>query len=112
MSVATPGLGMRLPAAPRDAERRQYGRLTARERESATRIARGKTNSEIAAILGPSPRTIEAHVEQILAKLGVENRLAIAPSSAIRWKRAAAVTASAAYAGRAISRFSSRAPSA
>lgn len=41
-------------------------------------IAQGKTNRETAVILGTSPRTIDKHVEQLLERLGVENRLAAA----------------------------------
>jgi DNA-binding CsgD family transcriptional regulator len=41
-------------------------------------LAKGKTNGEIGTILGARPRTIEKHVEGILAKLGVENRVAAA----------------------------------
>jgi DNA-binding CsgD family transcriptional regulator len=41
-------------------------------------LAKGKTNGEIGIILGARPRTIEKHVEGILAKLGVENRVAAA----------------------------------
>jgi DNA-binding CsgD family transcriptional regulator len=41
-------------------------------------LAKGKTNGEIGIILGARPRTIEKHVEGILAKLGVENRMAAA----------------------------------
>jgi DNA-binding CsgD family transcriptional regulator len=41
-------------------------------------IAKGKTNGEIGIILGSRPRTIEKHVEGILAKLGVENRVTAA----------------------------------
>ena len=37
-------------------------------------MAEGKRNSEIAAILGLSSRTVEKHVQDILATLGVENR--------------------------------------
>jgi DNA-binding NarL/FixJ family response regulator len=37
-------------------------------------LARGVTNRQIGMALGVSPRTIEKHVERILAKLGVENR--------------------------------------
>jgi DNA-binding CsgD family transcriptional regulator len=58
--------------------------LTPRELEIADWIAQGKTNAEIAEILGPSRRTIEKHVEHILVKLGVENRLSIALNFAIR----------------------------
>ena len=48
--------------------------LTAREGDVATWLARGRTNPEIAAILGMRPRTVEKHVENIFTKLGVENR--------------------------------------
>jgi DNA-binding CsgD family transcriptional regulator len=41
-------------------------------------LAKGKTNGEIGLILGARPRTIEKHVEGILAKLGVENRVTAA----------------------------------
>jgi DNA-binding CsgD family transcriptional regulator len=41
-------------------------------------LAKGKTNGEIGIILGARPRTIEKHVEGILGKLGVENRVAAA----------------------------------
>ena len=41
-------------------------------------LARGKSNRDIAAILGLSPRTVTKHVEQIFAKIGVENRTAAA----------------------------------
>jgi DNA-binding CsgD family transcriptional regulator len=41
-------------------------------------ISKGKTNGEIAILLGARPRTIEKHVEAILAKLGVENRVTAA----------------------------------
>jgi DNA-binding CsgD family transcriptional regulator len=37
-------------------------------------IARGKPNRDIAEILSHSPRTVNKHLEQIYAKLGVENR--------------------------------------
>lgn len=48
--------------------------LTAREAEVLHWIAEGKTNPEIAVILGISPRTVTTHVESIFAKLGVNNR--------------------------------------
>lgn len=34
----------------------------------------GKRNKEIAQILGVSPRTVEKHVERVLASLKAENR--------------------------------------
>lgn len=48
--------------------------LTPRERDVAHWLAAGKTNAEIARILGASARTIEKHVERVLLKMGVENR--------------------------------------
>ncbi len=52
--------------------------LTAREAEVLLWISRGKTNRDIADILGLSPRTVNKHLEQIYAKIGVENRAAAA----------------------------------
>jgi DNA-binding CsgD family transcriptional regulator len=52
--------------------------LTAREFEVARLIARGGTNAEIAAELAIAPKTASAHVEHILAKLGVTRRAEIA----------------------------------
>jgi DNA-binding NarL/FixJ family response regulator len=52
--------------------------LTAREREVLSWLSKGKTNRDIAQILGLSPRTVDKHLEQIYAKLGVENRTAAA----------------------------------
>jgi DNA-binding CsgD family transcriptional regulator len=52
--------------------------LTAREFEVARLIADGLTNPEIADQLSISPKTASAHVEHILAKLGVTRRAEIA----------------------------------
>jgi DNA-binding CsgD family transcriptional regulator len=52
--------------------------LTAREREVADLIAAGKSNKAIAEALVLSPRTIEGHVERILAKLGCSSRTQVA----------------------------------
>ncbi len=54
------------------------GSLTPRETEIAHWMARGKLNPEIAIILNMNTRTVEKHVENILGKLGVENRTAAA----------------------------------
>jgi DNA-binding CsgD family transcriptional regulator len=51
-------------------------RLTDREAEVFGWMIEGKNNPEIALILGISPRTAEKHVENVLSKLGVENRFA------------------------------------
>jgi DNA-binding CsgD family transcriptional regulator len=39
-------------------------------------VARGKTNRDVADILGMSPRTVNKHLEHIYEKLGVETRTA------------------------------------
>jgi ATP/maltotriose-dependent transcriptional regulator MalT len=52
--------------------------LTAREWEVARRIAEGMTNAEIATELTIAAKTASAHVEHILAKLGVARRAEIA----------------------------------
>jgi DNA-binding response OmpR family regulator len=52
--------------------------LTQRESEVLMWIARGKSNRDIAEILHLSPRTVNKHLEQIYAKLGVENRASAA----------------------------------
>lgn len=54
------------------------GPLTAREFEVARLIAEGATNREIAERLVIAPKTASAHVEHILAKLGVSRRAEIA----------------------------------
>lgn len=50
--------------------------LTPREAEVLQWIALGKTNQDIASILGTSPRTVQKQVERILKKLNVETRTA------------------------------------
>jgi DNA-binding CsgD family transcriptional regulator len=52
--------------------------LTAREFEVARAIAAGMTNAEIGGELFVAPKTVSAHVEHILAKLGVARRAEIA----------------------------------
>lgn len=52
--------------------------LTPRETEVLTWLARGKTNRDIAEILGMSHRTVNKHLEHIFEKLGVETRAAAA----------------------------------
>ena len=49
-------------------------KLTAREAEVLLWVSRGKTNRDIGDILGLSPRTVNKHLEQVFAKIGVENR--------------------------------------
>jgi DNA-binding response OmpR family regulator len=52
--------------------------LTAREAEVLAWLSKGKSNRDIAEILGLSPRTVDKHLQQTYAKLGVENRTAAA----------------------------------
>jgi DNA-binding NarL/FixJ family response regulator len=58
--------------------KKQYGGLTTREREVAARVAQGKTNRAIAEELVLSERTVEKHIENIMAKLGSDSRAQIA----------------------------------
>ncbi len=47
--------------------------LTAREREVMTLLVEGKTNKEVAQLLGLSRRTVETHRSNILQKLRVRS---------------------------------------
>ncbi|KRB67962.1 response regulator transcription factor [Noviherbaspirillum sp. Root189] len=64
--------------APSDAMRLPDAVLTPRETEVLSWLAKGKTNRDIADILGMSPRTVNKHLEHIFVKLGVETRAAAA----------------------------------
>lgn len=55
--------------------------LTARESEVLLWVSRGKTNRDIADILGMSPRTVNKHLEHVFEKLGVETRTAAAAAA-------------------------------
>jgi DNA-binding CsgD family transcriptional regulator len=52
--------------------------LSRREAEVLAWVAEGKTNAEIATILGGSVRTVDKHLQHVFAKLGVETRTAAA----------------------------------
>lgn len=64
-----------VPLAPAEPEPMPSG-LTVREGEVMHWLSRGKTDSEIAALLAISPRTVHKHLEHIYVKLGVETRTA------------------------------------
>jgi DNA-binding response OmpR family regulator/DNA-binding CsgD family transcriptional regulator len=59
--------------------------LTPREAEVLSWLAKGKTNRDIADILGMSPRTVNKHLEHIFEKLGVETRTAAAALASREW---------------------------
>jgi DNA-binding NarL/FixJ family response regulator len=59
--------------------------LTNREAEVLMWLARGKANKDIAEILGLSPRTVNKHLEQVYAKLGVENRASATAIATQAW---------------------------
>src|SRR5690606_29681537 len=59
-------------------ERVEGASLTPRESEVLFWLSKGKTNRDIADILGMSHRTVNKHLEHIFEKLGVETRAAAA----------------------------------
>ncbi|GID29899.1 helix-turn-helix transcriptional regulator [Paractinoplanes brasiliensis] len=64
----------RVPAGPHDA---RLGALTPREQEITALVGDGHTNAQIARRLHLSERTVEKHVSNMLAKLGVTSRSAV-----------------------------------
>ncbi len=69
---------LRVAAAGAAPARASAVALTPRETEVLSWLAKGKTNRDIADILGMSPRTVNKHLEHIFEKLGVETRTAAA----------------------------------
>jgi DNA-binding CsgD family transcriptional regulator len=61
--------------------------LNPREREVLALVARGKTNIEVAKILGISPRTVQKHLEHIYDKLGVRRRAGAAVLAEVHYLR-------------------------
>ena len=78
MRTAAEGLPSFKPLSPRGLAKKEFGGLTAREREVAVLIAQGKLNREIADTLVVVERTVETHVGNILSKLGFTSRAQIA----------------------------------
>jgi DNA-binding CsgD family transcriptional regulator len=56
------------------------GQLTATERRAAELVGEGHSNKEVAALLFVSPKTIEANLSRVYAKLGVQSRTEL-----VRW---------------------------
>lgn len=71
-------LALRTVAETSTQQRLRDAALTPRETEVLAWLAKGKTNRDIADILGMSPRTVNKHLEHIFEKLGVETRAAAA----------------------------------
>ena len=69
-TAATPRYGA---AEVAGATQRRFG-LAPREAEVLGWVAQGKTNAEVAIILGLAPGTVKFYVERILGKLGCETR--------------------------------------
>jgi DNA-binding CsgD family transcriptional regulator len=65
--------------APRSADPEA---LTAREREVVALLAGGCTNRQIAEVLLIGERTVETHVGNVLAKLGLASRVLVGPWAA------------------------------
>jgi len=70
------------PQLARLANRRDGALLTAREREIMRWVAQGKTNKEIALILGVQPGTVRKHLEHVFEKLDVHTRTAAVAKTA------------------------------
>lgn len=80
-------LGIRAWRRGRSAAGDGVDALSEREREVAQRIANGDSNREIADQLAVSPKTVERHVTNILAKLAVRNRTELASRMRSSWVR-------------------------
>ena len=77
-AIFGPGVARRLMTyfaqpAPAGVER-PFPELTEREHEILDLVARGRSNAEITAQLGLSPKTIRNHVSNVFAKLQVRDR--------------------------------------
>ncbi|GGB32025.1 LuxR family transcriptional regulator [Flexivirga endophytica] len=70
--------GVRVASPPRDRPRSGWESLTRTEERIARHLATGETNPEIAESLSVSRRTVESHVSNVLAKLGLRSRTEVA----------------------------------
>jgi DNA-binding CsgD family transcriptional regulator len=63
-----------IPRGPRPNTRANRFGLTEREMEALALIEQGLSNSDIAARMGISPKTVDNHIQHIYNKLGVSTR--------------------------------------
>jgi len=54
-----------------------YDLLSEREKEVLQLLAEGKTNKDVAGLLGLSPQTVESHRANLMQKLGLRSTAAI-----------------------------------
>ena len=73
LAAAAPGRKAKRAGEAKPEELESLG-LTPREAEVLFWVARGKTNDEIATVLGIGLTTVKKHLESTYSKLGVENR--------------------------------------
>ncbi|HEX7247045.1 MAG TPA: response regulator transcription factor [Actinomycetota bacterium] len=74
---------------PQGSAARGIGRLTARERETLRMLAAGASTADVAEALGISPLTVQSHVKNILAKLGVHSKV---EAVRLAWRHGVAAT--------------------
>jgi DNA-binding CsgD family transcriptional regulator len=81
----------RLTAPGRDRVRgaEGLGSLTPRERDILQTLAAGASTTEVAEAFGISPLTVQSHVKNILAKLGVHSKV---EAVRIAWRHGLATT--------------------
>jgi len=72
-----------------DAAAAHMGSLTARELEVLRLLADGSTTGEIARLLQISPMTVQSHVKNVLAKLGVHSKV---EAVRVAWRAGAIAT--------------------
>src|SRR4051794_7499131 len=65
----------RRPPAPATLDLTRLSTLTAREREVLALVAEGQSQKQIATALGISVKTVGAHVQNLLSKLGLHSRV-------------------------------------
>jgi DNA-binding CsgD family transcriptional regulator len=69
-----PALGARAAPSAESAAPRPRGGVTDRECQILEWVREGKSNQQIAVVLGISPLTVKNHLQKILRKLGAGNR--------------------------------------